>query len=542
MLSPTNASDRATQDQSSALQRVADWEEASSWQLRAERLVSHEVAKRVAVAESEDIVVDLDSDGNEGRCGPTSGDSCDELAPSANIAVPIPQVQPVAAPPLSGTSSRKLFRELVVGLAWSVHIPNFLQGATTGMRTSLIPIFAKELGADDGAIGMITAAAGIARMLVNFPAGQLTTKYGFSVVMTIGMVSVVLGSIVGAGAWAPSVLSVSNFFLGAGIGIFFLSRHVMLSTIVEKHQRGRLMSMIGGVERWSSVAGPLFAGLLIEVGGNRLCSIAMAPLAILCVLFVHRSARVHQLDDKFRTENAVRAAYERDNSQDAQVRDLVTLLRLYGGLVVRVGVYAMNVIQLRQCRRLLLPLAAINAGMRPSIVGLIVSTSFAIDATLFFLGGMVMDRFGRKFSAIPTSVNLGVSFFILGQAQTTFSLFVAAIAFGIGDALGSGLLLTLNADHVPKKAGPEFMGILRTVQDSGQLFGPLLAGWISEGFSLQAACNFFGVLGVVNAVWAVLMLPTDASDEDDHPPHMTVVPTIVPTLQAPTATVAVRRV
>jgi MFS family permease len=488
-----------------------------------------------ADAESIDVVVDLDNLGDQ--CGPTSGDSCDDIPPTPVIATTTTELPPAMA--LSGKSSRRLFRELVVSLAFSVHIPNFLQGATTGMRTSLIPIFAKELGADDGAIGAITAAAGIARMIANFPAGQMTTTYGFSFVMSLGMVSVMIGSLIAAAAWAPVVLSVSNFFLGAGIGIFFLSRHVMLTTIVEKKQRGRLMSMIGGVERWSSVAGPLVAGLLIEIGGSRLASISMAPIAAICIFFVHRSARVRQLDDKFKTENALRAALERENSEHALIRDLPTLLRQYGGIVLRVGIYAMNVIQLRACRKLLLPLAAINAGLRPSVVGLIVSTSFAIDATLFFLGGMVMDKFGRKFSAIPTTVNLGLSFFLLGQAQSTVSLFIAAIAFGLGDALGSGLLLTLNADHVPKKAGPEFMGILRTVQDSGQLFGPLIAGWISEGVSLEAACNFFGAVGIVNAIWAVVMLPTDASDEDpEHP--VFVVPSISSSTTA-MATAAVQR-
>ncbi|CUG88710.1 MFS transporter, putative [Bodo saltans] len=518
----------------STAQREAEREESINVRQLSHQQSNSEGEAKV-VSESIDVIVDLD---DMEQCGPTSGDSCDD-APSSTPASAPAAADPPPAMVLSGTSSRRLFRELVVGLAFSVHIPNFLQGATTGMRTSLIPIFAKELGADDGTIGIITAAAGIARMIANFPAGQLTTKHGFSFVMTIGMASVIIGSIIAAIAWAPYVLSLSNFFLGAGIGIFFLSRHVMLSTIVEKKQRGRLMSMIGGVERWSSVAGPLVAGLLIEIGGSRLASISMAPIAAVCIFFVHRSARVRQLDDKFKTENAVRAALERENSENALIRDLPTLLRLYGGLVVRVGVYAMNVIQLRACRKLLLPLAAINAGLRPSVVGLIISTSFAIDATLFFLGGMVMDKFGRKFSAIPTTVNLGLSFLLLGQAQSTLSLFIAAIAFGFGDALGSGLLLTLNADHVPKKAGPEFMGILRTVQDSGQLFGPLIAGWLSDGISLQAACNFFGVLGIANAVWAVIMLPTDASDEDPEPP---VVVSSVPTsMVSTTTTTAIQR-
>lgn len=428
-------------------------------------------------------------------------------------ATPVPNLQSPTSPAAPGGSGR-LFRELVINLAGSVHIPNLLQGSTTGMRSSFIPIFAKELGADDGMIGAITAAAGIARMLVNFPAGQLTSKHGFTFVMNLGMAAVALGAVVAAVAWNSFVLGFSNFLLGAGVGTFILSRHVMLATIVEKKQRGRLMSMIGGGERWSSVIGPVVGGVLIELGGSRLCSIMMAPAALACALCVSRSARVRFIDEKFQAENRIRSELERETGEEAHGRDVVTLLRNYGRLILSVGVYAMNIIQLRACRKLLLPLAAINAGLRPSIVGLILSVSFAIDATLFFLGGMIMDRFGRKFSAIPTSVNLGLAFFVLGRAQSTWSLFFAAIAFGFADSLGAGLLMTLNADHAPKKAGPEFMGILRTVQDSGQLWGPLVAGWVAEMASFETSCNLFCALGLINAVWAFVMLPSEASDED----------------------------
>jgi MFS family permease len=419
-----------------------------------------------------------------------------------------------STPPTPNAPSGQLFRDLVINLAGSVHIPNLLQGSTTGMRSSFIPIFAKELGADEGMIGVITAAAGIARMMANFPAGQLTTKHGFTAVMNLGMAAVAIGSVVAAVAWSPAVLAFANFILGAGVGSFVLSRHVMLATIVEKKQRGRLMSMIGGGERWSSVIGPVVGGLLIEVGGNRLCAVAMVPAALACALCVSRSGRVRFIDQKFRTENRIRSEIEQETGEVPQGRDIITLLRHYGRLILSVGMYAMNIIQLRACRKLMLPLAAMNAGLRPSMVGLILSVSFAIDATLFFLGGMIMDKFGRKFSAIPTSINLGLAFFVLGQSQSTLSLFFAAIAFGFADSLGAGLLMTLNADHAPKKAGPEFMGVLRTVQDSGQLFGPLIAGWVAQAATFETACNLFGVLGLLNAVWALVMLPNEASDED----------------------------
>ncbi|CUG85540.1 MFS transporter, putative [Bodo saltans] len=225
------------------------------------------------------------------------------------------------------------------------------------------------------------------------------------------------------------------------------------------------------------------------------------------------SSRIHELEAEHNEQFLARRTNEEANLNSAPI-SLTEVVHRHGGLIFRVGTYAMNIIQLRTCRKLLLPLAAMSAGLRPSVVGLMLSLSFAVDATLFFLGGMIMDKFGRKYSAIPTSVNLGFAFFLLGQAQGMWSLAAASIAFGLADSLGAGLLLTLNADYAPKDAGPEFIGVFRTVQDSGQLFGPLLASWLMLATSFQTTCFVFGTLGLLNAIWALFLLPANDESTD----------------------------
>jgi MFS family permease len=398
--------------------------------------------------------------------------------------------------------SESVFQDLVINLMGSVHLPNILQGITTGMRSTLMPLFSKELSADDAMIGLIAASAGVSRMLVNIPAGPFSSKFGCLAGMNIGMLVVAIGAVMTAVCWNVIGLCVSNFIVGGGMGLFVLARHVMLARIVEKHQRGRMMSIVGGGERWASVLGPLFGGVLVEMAGSRWCSMAMVPAALACVYVLSRSTPIHRLE----TDNKNGSA---DGVSQAAPTSLVEVAWQHRNIITRVGIYAMNIMQLRTCRRLMLPLAAMNVGCRPSIVGLMLSLSFAVDATLFFAGGMIMDTFGRKYSAIPTSVNLGVAFFILGHAQSTWSLSVASIAFGLADSLGAGLLLTLNADYAPKKAAPEFIGVFRTVQDSGQLIGPLVAGWLMQLTSFGTTCTVFGTIGLLNAMWAHLLLPDD---------------------------------
>mmetsp|Transcript_20770 Transcript_20770/g.24002 ORF Transcript_20770/g.24002 Transcript_20770/m.24002 type:complete len:514 (-) Transcript_20770:126-1667(-) len=416
--------------------------------------------------------------------------------------------------PVSGTTStRRILRDLIVELMTSVHLPNLLQGISVGMRSSLIPIFGDAFGASDAVIGFMTAMAGVGRASTGVPAGKLTARYGFTNVMIAGMLVNVVGAVIAAGALNWFMLGVANLIFGLGIGLFFTSRHVMLACVVDKSKRGRLMSIIGGGERWSSVIGPTLGGLVIQYVGCRACAAAVIPIVLLCVGCIVKSNRVRFLDEKYLTEQRIRRDLEIQEGVNPRSRSISAVFLEHWKLITSVGFYAMNILQLRACRKLMLPLAALRAGLDATTVGLVLSSSFAVDASLFFLGGMVMDKFGRKFAAIPTTTNLGIAFLLLSLSNSTASLFMVAVFFGIADSLGAGLLLTMNADHAPKRVAAEFMGLMRVIQDAGQLVGPLIAGWVSNVVSFQAACVFFGVLGLLNAVWAVIFLPTEAKGD-----------------------------
>jgi MFS family permease len=132
-----------------------------------------------------------------------------------------------------------------------------------------------------------------------------------------------------------------------------------------------------------------------------------------------------------------------------------------------------------------------------------------VDAVLFFVGGVVSDRFGRRFAAIPTSLNMGVSFIALAFCTSTISLFAVATLFGVADALGAGLLLSLMGDHVPKKASGRFVGLLRFMLDSGQCIGPLIVAGLTTFLPFHVTCWSVGALGLFNSWWAWHFLPRD---------------------------------
>ena len=412
----------------------------------------------------------------------------------------------VASPSAAGTPSPGLFTELVVNLAVSVHLPNLLQGMTTGIRSTLIPVFCRMLGASDAVIGLVTAAAGMARIICAVPAGVATERWGLLMVMTIGMIINVIGAAIGAVSFNWIALALASVVWGFAIGFFYVSRHVFLANVIGRQRRGRLMSLVGGGERWASVFGPVLGGVLIDQYGPRAAAAAIAPLSVLCTLCLWRSSTVHLVNERVLQTQLV--THQNEHTEPASV---ATVLKANWSVISRLGVYAANVISLRSCRKMMLPLAAMNLNMSPTYVGIVLASSFAVDATLFFLGGMIMDRFGRRYAAVPTTVNIGLGFILLSSVETVWGVFMSAIFFGFADSLGAGLLLTLTADHVPASGGPTYIGILRMVQDAGQLVGPVLAGAIIAWTSFEAACVVLGLIGIANGAWAYFLLPDEGN-------------------------------
>ena len=76
----------------------------------------------------------------------------------------------------------------------------------------------------------------------------------------------------------------------------------------------------------------------------------------------------------------------------------------------------------RATRDALLPLWAAEIGLGPAETSLIFAASSAIDLTLFYLGGSMMDRLGRRAVAVPAMVIMGAAFGLLPLTATAAGL------------------------------------------------------------------------------------------------------------------------
>jgi MFS family permease len=384
------------------------------------------------------------------------------------------------------TEGATRLRALVV----AVYIPIVIYAIGEGAVIPFIVLGAQDLGASESVAGMVVALQGVALLIFAVPSGRIVARFGGRRAAAIA-VAVTVGALLGA-ALAPSVAvyGLSIFGIGIGWSIWRLVRFDFLVGAVEADKRGRALSVMGGSQRIGKFVGPLIAaGAATALGLDGAFYLHMVVAVIALAVFV----------------SVPLTDVERPPAKER--RKIGGLAREHRRSFLTAGVGLIILIIMRAARPVILPLWAVHIGLGASDVGLIFGASSAVDAALFYVAGTVMDRYGRKWSAIPSTVVLALSFLVLPLASSFVSLLGVGILMGLGNGLGSGYGATVGSDLAPEDARAEFLGIWQMVANVGTISGPVLLGAIVAVASLGTASLVIGAVGLVGALQIGLFVP-----------------------------------
>ncbi|BDZ47793.1 hypothetical protein GCM10025867_45070 [Frondihabitans sucicola] len=163
---------------------------------------------------------------------------------------------------------------------------------------------------------------------------------------------------------------------------------------------------------------------------------------------------------------------------------------------------------------MVVPLWAHHIGLDPSQSSLIYGISGAVDAAVFYPAGYVMDRWGRKWIALPCTIVMGLSFLLMPLTHTFLVLTLVAVVMGFGNGIGSGIVNTLGSDASPAVGRPTFLGLWRELADGGSSLGPVLLSVVTGVAGLALGIVVSGFVGFAAAAalgrW-IPKRPRDAS-------------------------------
>lgn len=375
-------------------------------------------------------------------------------------------------------------------LILSVYLPTALFSIGEGAIVPILPVAAERLGASLPVAGLIAGLLMAGVLLADLPAGIVVARIGERKAMIYSAVFSALG--ISTSVVAPNLLllGLGVLLVGFGHAVFGLARQVFIAEHIPYSHRARALSIIGGTFRMGSFFGPLLAALMISLYGISsvfVVSMTLWATAAIVITFTKEEENLHTVTSLKRTAQIAK-------------REKKTLLT--------VGMVGMIVAVMRNSRTIGLPLLAIAIHLPAEKMALYIGIAGAVDLSLFFLSGQVMDKYGRRWAAIPTLVGMSLTnllFFIVTDSPMFLTV---AIILSIANAFSAGLVLVLGADAAPADARSEFLSSFRLLVDAGStLTSPLLSTLIVLTGALAPAMTFFSVLGLVGTWLAVRNLP-----------------------------------
>lgn len=393
-----------------------------------------------------------------------------------------------------------------------VFIPTFLLRLGSGLLIPILPLYAKSFDISYGLVGLVLAAEGIGHLVGDLPAAMVLNRIGRKSAMLLGVITVAL---CGAGLFfAPSIFVVFLLRLVGGIGgaLWDISRYAYLADATAIHQRGRALSVFGGISRIGTFLGPVIGGYIASATSVKYPFLVYGGVTLLAAVVA---------------AIAVEASRKRVSPPEhGLVRHFANIFRAHRKNLITAGTGQFFAQTIRSGRYIIIPLyGAEILGLGYEQIGLIMTFSGFIDMMMFYPAGVIMDRFGRKFANVPSftlqaigmaliplteasAAYLNLPFFSIGLITGEFiALLFAASLLGFGNGLSSGAMMTLGADLAPRDALSEFLGLWRLIGDGGRMSGPVCVGYIADILGLSPAALAIAGIGLSAAGIFLFLVP-----------------------------------
>ncbi|MEJ7761715.1 MAG: MFS transporter [Thermomicrobiales bacterium] len=368
-----------------------------------------------------------------------------------------------------------------------------------GTIVPVVPLYAESYGVNNTAIGLAIAIYGLARFLVNVPAGLLADGRGRRWTLTLGGVLTVLGNAGCAVAWDYPSFLVARFVAGAGAAMVLTGGQIVVADIASPHNRGRLMSVYQGVFLFAVGAGPFPGGFLADRVGLAAPFVLNATLAaVVAVLAWTKLPETRDL-------GGLRSA---SGAPSIGVRTRLALLAgTPGFLMISVVSFVAFFVRTGGLFNVIPIVGEAEIGLGPDQIGLGLGLISVVGLVLAYPSGMLVDRFGRKAVIVPAAI-LSAGATLLFSTAATYPWFLGAcLIWSMASGVGGAAPAAYAADTAPPGMTAAALGTYRTIADSGYVVGPLLLGLIADALSPDAALVTCAVMLLGSGVAFALLAP-----------------------------------
>jgi len=392
-------------------------------------------------------------------------------------------------------------------LLLSLYLPSLAMGLGTGLAFPVLPELAKSFDVGVGTATLVFIAYLAGTTVAPIPTGLLIDRIGRRKVLLAGpLITGVAALLVARAAIGGTFteLLVYQFIGGIGQQIWMVSRLSVIADTGESTQRGRQITSMDGLQQVGILIGPALGGLLAVTWGIWLPFTVQGIIILAAIIpsfFIVKETMIRNTDpsragtsnDRERLGDTVRAFLKYPIPVVLAVQFLGNLTRGgigQGGVLFLYASYAYNA--------------------DPIVLGSLRSATAIVGLPITFSAGFIMDRFGRRFTLIPSLSLAGACMMFIAMthfASLPFSAFIVAfVALHLSMSLMTGNMQTLGSDVAPAHARGRFFGVSRMTSQAGSMASPTSFAILSQMVNFGAAFVFLGGAAFTGAFIVVFIL------------------------------------
>ena len=414
-------------------------------------------------------------------------------------------------------------------LLLTLYLPSLAMGLANGLVLPVLPELAKSFGVGVGTATLVFIAYLVGTTVAPIPTGLLIDRIGRRKVLLAGpCITGVAALLVGRAAIGGTFqeLLVYQFIGGIGQLVWMVSRLSIIADTGSSGQRGRQITSMDGLQQVGILIGPALGGFLAVTWGIWLPFMVQGSVILAAIIpsfFIVKETMIRVPSTaRAETSGAPPGAppggrERRGETFRAFLKDPIptVLVVQFLGNLTRGALGQGGVLFLYASY-------AYNAD--PAVLGLLRSATAIVGLPITFSAGFIMDRFGRKFTIIPSLSLAGTCMLFFAMtyfASLPFSSFIVAfVALHLSMSLMTGNMQTLGTDVAPANARGRFFGVSRMVSQSGSLASPSSFAILSQLVNFGAAFAFLGGSALTGAFIVIFFLketlqktPKQAADQ-----------------------------
>ena len=371
---------------------------------------------------------------------------------------------------------------------WLANMTGFANQLSVGMVHFLIPLYALNLGASPGVVGLIASASSLAGFAVALPAGKKIDRLGPKNAVIYATLCKVLAMLIFLFISAPMTLILPAFLIGIFGTVTILGFHSYVSSLAQGTQRTKGISDFAMFSSLAELVGPILAGALADFVSFKIaftCTAIITALTLIPLWYL--------------------PAAEQDRGEEKS-----TPRRGFRGLLFH-----------RAVQMVLLgsgSFATLRSFYRAFLPVLLYQTYSATEIASFFAVTTVAAVVGRslvRWTAGLWSVEkcLTVSIFVNAVPLMLMPMFLShlplallAALFGISNGFLGVITVVLIADTVAAQERGLAFGMRTTLMRLGSFTGQLAFGSLAEVTSIGASFFGMGLVGLIGALTLVALI------------------------------------